>query len=329
MATKLRSLFTDNEVKECLPQEGETCVDMALALTSMGRGEVSPQLCRYWKAQFDKTKHNGDNYLTLIIANRELKEKRQPRLPRPSDLLATVDQGSDPTRILNFGDNHAPFSHKDAISFLSAVNDKFKPTMVIHNGDEVDNHALSFHDSDPNLDSAGMELEKAREWIQELEAVFPLMRLLESNHGSLAYRKAKAHGIPVAYIKDYREVLFNNGGGEGWSWHDTVRIENEWGRDMQFQHQGTGDLMTHAARENACLYVGHEHGKYGIGYTSSAVDTFHSVYCGCLIDIPALAFAYGKHFKNKPVLGCAVIIEGTPQLIPMKVDNHNRWIGSL
>lgn len=327
--TKLRSLFNDDEVRECLPVGEETFADMAEHLTSLGRGMVSRQICNYWAKQFDVTKKNGEHYLSLVVANRKLKNERQPRQPKPSDLLAQVDQGNDPTRILNLGDSHAPYSHVDAIDFLKEVDNTYVPTMIIHNGDEVDNHALSFHDSDPNLDSAGMELEKAREWIQELERLFPHMRLLESNHGSLAYRKAKAHGIPVAYIKNYREVLFNNGGGQGWSWHTVVRIENEWGRDLQFQHQGSGDLMTHAARENACLYVGHEHGKFGIGYTASTVDTFHSVYTGWLGDHEAMAFAYGKDFIKKPVLGCVMVINGTPQPIPMRVDRHNRWTGKL
>jgi hypothetical protein len=207
--------------------------------------------------------------------------------------------------------------------------------MVIHNGDEVDNHALSFHNSDPSLKSAGPELQEAKIGVWKLEEMFPNMRLLESNHGSLAYRKAKAHGIPAVYIKNYRQVLFADesgdptGKGKGWSWHARVRIENEWGRDMQFQHIGTGDLMQLAAMENANLSVGHAHGKYGIGYTSSQVDTYWSLYTGWLGDYEALAFAYGKDIPKKPVLGCAMIIEGVPQLIPMRVDKHNRWTGKL
>lgn len=327
--TKLRSLFTDSEVLECLPKENETYATMAQLLSNLGRGTVTRQLARYWSRQFDTTKKNGDHYLSLLVANRELKEQRTPREPKASDQLATIDQGCDPTRILNFGDTHAPYVHPDAIAFLSSVSDRYLPTMVIHNGDEVDNHALSFHDSDPNLDSAGMELEKARVWVRELEELFPIMRLLESNHGSLAYRKAKAHGIPAAYIKSYREVLFDGNGGEGWSWHSRVRIENEWCRDMQFQHIGGGDLMQLAAMENACLSVGHMHTKFGIGYAASQVDTYWSMYTGWLGDIEGMAFAYGKDMPKKPVLGCSMIIEGIPQLIPMRVDKHNRWTGVL
>ena len=326
---KLRSLFTDAEVIKCLPVGNETYADMARKLTELQCVEVTRQLARYWAKQFDTTKKNGDHYLSLLVANRELKEQREIRVPKANDLQAQVDQGSDPSCILNFGDTHAPYHHPDCIEFLDAVDAYFDPTMVIHNGDEVDNHALSFHDTDPNLDSAGMELENARVFIEQLERLFPRMRILDSNHGSLAYRKAKAHGIPAAYIKNYREILFKDGRGKGWSWHARVRIENPWGRDMQFQHIGGGDLMQLAAMEGACLSVGHMHTKFGIGYAASQVDTYWSLYTGWLGDIEALAFAYGKDMPKKPVLGCAVIIAGVPQLVPMRLDKHNRWTGKL
>ncbi|MCK8363719.1 metallophosphoesterase, partial [Erwinia amylovora] len=62
--------------------------------------------------------------------------------------------------ILVVSDLHAPFNHPDSVAFLKAIKAKYKPTRVILTGDEVDFHAISFHDSDPDLDSAGKELEK-------------------------------------------------------------------------------------------------------------------------------------------------------------------------
>jgi hypothetical protein len=152
---------------------------------------------------------------------------------------------------------------------------------------------------------------------------------MESNHGSLAFRKAKAHGIPAAYIKTYREVLFPGCGGGGWSWHHKLRVENPWGRDMQFQHIGNGDLMSLAAHENANIIVGHMHTKFGVGYSASEVDTYWSVYTGWLGDYQALAFAYGENIAKKPVLGCVVIKHGVPFTIPMRLDRDNRWTGEL
>ena len=57
--------------------------------------------------------------------------------------------------ILVISDTHCPYHHPDLISFLKTIKKKYKPDRVIHIGDEVDSHAISFHDSDPDLYSAG------------------------------------------------------------------------------------------------------------------------------------------------------------------------------
>lgn len=325
---RLRNLFKDQEVLDAIDTHGTDYAAIASELSGLHDGvTVSRQLARYWCRQFAVTKKNGDHYLTLATANRAIKQEREVRVPKSSDQLATVEQPSDPSRILFFTDTHAPYHHTDLLWFLEEVRAKHQPTMIIHGGDEVDHHALSFHNSDPNLDAAGPELEKSIMFLTELERMFPHMRICESNHGSLHYRKAKAHGIPVQYLKTYRDILFPHGGGEGWSWHNFIRIEMEYGRDLQFQHQAAGDLTKAAAHEGANLYVGHEHGKFGIGYAANPATTYHSVYAGCTLDTDALAFAYGALFPNKPITGCVVIYDGVPQCIPMILDKHGRWTG--
>ena len=73
--------------------------------------------------------------------------------------------------ILIISDFHAPYNHPDAVAFLGACKKKFKPTDVVCIGDEADFHAMSFHDSDPDLPSAGDELQKA---IKELRKLYRL-----------------------------------------------------------------------------------------------------------------------------------------------------------
>ena len=75
--------------------------------------------------------------------------------------------------ILVISDLHTPYEHPDAVAFLKAVKEKYKPTDVVCIGDEVDFHALSFHDSDPDLDSAGAELERAIEALKPIYKMFP------------------------------------------------------------------------------------------------------------------------------------------------------------
>jgi hypothetical protein len=329
---KLRSLFKDEDIQIAIENAGDShapYISVAEELSAYGYGDVSRQLARYWCKQFETTKKNGEAYLTLAVANRKLKAEREVRIPSPSDQAATIYQSEDSSCILFFTDSHAPYHHPDLLQFLEKVADTYEPTMIINGGDEVDNHALSFHNSDPNLSAPGQELEQAQLFIHDLHELFPDMRICESNHGSLIYRRAKAHGIPVQYIKTYRQILFPNGGGEGWSWHDFIRIQMPMGKDLQFQHSCTGDLLKGAAHENANLYVGHEHSKFGIGYGSNALEMYHSVYGGCTLDPKAMAFAYGKLFPAKPCTGCVIIEGGVPHAIPMVLDANNRWIGVL
>ena len=86
-------------------------------------------------------------------------------------------------------------------TFLKLLKKKYNPDKIIHIGDELDKHAMSFHDSDPDLPSAGDELKMSLPMIKELEKLFPQMDLMDSNHGSLVYRRALKHGIPKAYLK--------------------------------------------------------------------------------------------------------------------------------
>ena len=185
------------------------------------------------------------------------------------------------------------------------------------------------HDSDPSLDSAGVELTKARVFIQELERVFPIMDICHSNHGSLIYRRAFKSGIPAEYIKPYREVLFPQGEGQGWDWKDKHRVTLPNGEEVIFQHQSAGDTLNNAAHERVSIVEGHEHGKFEIQYRSSTSALYWTIISGCLIDPKALAFAYGKLFPKKPILGCSAIIDSIPRLIPMELDEHGRWTGVL
>ena len=58
-------------------------------------------------------------------------------------------------RVLIISDTHIPYHVKELIPFLRELKKIVKPDKVIHIGDELDKHAMSFHDSDPDLTSAG------------------------------------------------------------------------------------------------------------------------------------------------------------------------------
>ena len=140
--------------------------------------------------------------------------------------------------VLIISDTHIPYHVPELMDFLKLLK-KNKPDKIIHIGDEVDKHAMSFHDSDPDLPSAGDELKLSLPVIKELEKIFPKMDLVDSNHGSLVYRRALKHGIPKAYLRDYNEFLDV---GKGWKWHDDLTIDTPLGK-VYFCHGKTADVL--------------------------------------------------------------------------------------
>lgn len=282
---------------------------------------VTRQNVRYWRFIYTKS--------SKAAADRAIKDNLETIRPQPDDDIG--DGLSIPEmahRILVIPDIHAPYEHPDTLAFLKAVRDALNPDCVVNLGDMLDGHALSFHESDPNLDSAGAEFEKARVFVGKLHKLFPQMLECHSNHGSLIYRRAKAHGIPVQMIKTYREMLFPNGGGEGWSWRYAWRINTLLGT-VTFKHQASGDPLLDAAHTGTNLVTGHQHGNFDIQYAASSERLYYAMRSGCLIDKDSLAFAYGKHTRNKPIIGCSVIVNGIPRLVPMLLDRSGRWVGDL
>jgi hypothetical protein len=318
--SRLLRMLTKEQHLEILGKNSNN-VQAAREYSEKLKTPVSRQLVRYWRIiHSEKSK---------AAADRGIKRNLQLIQPQPDDDIGGQLSIPDVARrILVIPDIHTPYEHADTLAFLEAVRDKLRPDLVVNLGDLQDGHGLSFHESDPNLDSAGIEFEKARAFTQKLEKLFPNMLECHSNHGSLIYRRAKAHGIPVQMIRSYREMLFPHGGGQGWSWRYAWRVDTPLG-PVTFKHQSAGDPLLDAAHHGTSLVTGHEHGKYDVQYAASSDRLYFAMRSGCLIDKDSLAFAYGKHTRNKPIIGCSAIIEGVPRLIPMLLDNDGRWIGTL
>ncbi len=227
--------------------------------------------------------------------------------------------------ILVISDQHFPYAHPDIIPFLKACKSRFAPDYVVNIGDEADKHALSFHDSDPDLPSAGDELKLVRKQMKPLYSLFPDMALVESNHGSMVYRKGKHFGIPASYLKSYREVLK---APAGWVWHDELILQTILGPIM-FRHQFKKDPLIHAQQMAMSIVQGHFHEDFDIQYVSSPHRLLWAMTVGCLIDKKSLAFAYNKANTKRPIIGLGHIRNGLPQLIPMILGKDNRWIGKI
>lgn len=228
--------------------------------------------------------------------------------------------------IFVISDMHIPYHHEDLLPFFKAIKKKYNPDRVVCIGDELDNHAMSFHDSDPDVFSAGYELKRARETIAEIEKIFPEVDLVDSNHGSLYYRKAKAHGIPKEAMVSYNDLL---GVGEGWKWHMDLTLTMSDGKSVYFHHGKTSDALTLSQRQGMSAVQGHYHSRFKADYWSNTNGLYWGLQVGCLINDSSLAFSYNKNTTDRPIIGSAIIINGQPKLLPMVKLKGGRWDGKV
>ena len=228
----------------------------------------------------------------------------------------------DNSRILVISDMHIPYHHEQSLDFLQYLKTKYNPTRVICLGDELDKHSLSYHETDPDLPSAGDELIKSLPVVSKLYKMFPDMDILESNHGSLVWRKAKTHGIPKYYIKSYNDVL---GVSSSWRWHFDLTIKLPNGQSCYFHHGKSSDVIKLSQQMGMNAVQGHYHNNFKIDYWGNPNGLFWGMQCGCLIDDSALAFTYNNVNIQRPVIGTGLIINSLPVLEPMILDRNGRW----
>jgi len=244
----------------------------------------------------------------------------------PSAINRMLSRGapSDNSCILVISDQHFPYQHQDAVAFLAAIKAKYSPTRVVNIGDEIDQHNMSFHDSDPDLPNAGDELKLAIKEIRPLYKLFPVMDLIDSNHGSMLYRKGKHHGIARKYLRDYGEVL---DAPTGWQWHHDLLLDLPTGNQCYFHHGLSKDVMKVVTLRGVCVVQGHFHTEFRIGYVGNPQALLWGMNVGCLIDRHSMAFAYDSTNLGRPVIGVGLIIDGLPKLLPMVLGKNHRWTG--
>ena len=226
-------------------------------------------------------------------------------------------------RILLVSDMHLPYGHQDTLPFLAYLKAKYKPTRVICLGDELDKHSLSFHSHDPDLASPSDELARALPMIKQLKKMFTKMDILESNHGSLAYRRAKANGIPRGYLKSYNDVL---GVDSDWVWHYEMTITLPNGNKVYLHHGKAADIKKLSTSLGMCAVSGHYHQTFKVDYWANSLGLYWGMNVGCLIDDKSLAFAYNNCNLHRPLIGTGLIIDSQPVLVPLLMDENGSWI---
>ena len=228
-------------------------------------------------------------------------------------------------RVLVIPDLQAPYEHPDALAFVQAVAAEHQCDTVMCVGDEVDQMAMSRFDPDPDADSAGVELIRAREHLAAWYEAFPETKVCTSNHTNRVYKAAYAAGIAEEYIRPINEWLH---APEGWEWADEWRVDG-----VKYEHGDAAGGM-YAARNLAQVnrestVIGHHHAHATVAYIANSGEMIFGMNVGCLIDTTARAFKYGRLYRFKPTLGCGVVLYGVPYFVPMLLNKKGRWTGEV
>lgn len=234
------------------------------------------------------------------------------------DNLSTIEETDHSKKIVGIiGDTHLPYENKDYRLWVHDIFDQQGVNYVIHIGDLIDHHALSFHDSEPSLKGAYGEYIDAMESLEPWKTTFPQLTLISGNHDLIPRRQITKLGInhdtwmrPLSHVYEFPS---------GWAEVEEIEIDG-----VIYHHghtsNGVNGFRNDAKNRMQNSVSGHIHGNLGVSYTASQHRLVWGMAVGCGIDNKTMAFAYGKHFKNKPIVGCGVVKWGVePHVFAMNL----------
>lgn len=217
------------------------------------------------------------------------------------------------SRVLVIADTHFPFDLDTYLDFLVDTYNAYNCNRVVHIGDCVDFHALSYHETDADGYSAGDELKLAKKHFARYYKVFPKIDVIWGNHSRMVSRKAMTSGIPKEWIRDFSEVF----GVPNWTYHYELEIDG-----VKYVHGEGGTARSRAKMDMQSTVQGHLHTQLYSEYMVGNKSRVFGLQCGCGIDHEQYAFAYAKAGK-KPAIGCGVVIGGhTAIAVPMLLENY-------
>ncbi len=219
------------------------------------------------------------------------------------------------------GDTHIPYELDGYLEFCEETFDMWGVDTIVHIGDMFDNHALSFHDSEPMLQGATGEWEEAKERAGRWYSTFPEATLIEGNHDRIPARQLRKLGMePSIFLKPMQDLM---GMPEGWKIANQIEIDG-----VLYHHGetagGVNGFRNDAKERMQCTVSGHNHSNAGISATASSSELVWGMAVGCGVDHEHLAFAYGKHFKHKPIVACGVVVDGAPYVEYMDLGSKIR-----
>ena len=209
-------------------------------------------------------------------------------------------------RVLYVSDLHVPWEHPRALDHLKKIRDRFKIDRVVFLGDEIDGASFSLKWSpNPDLPSPGDELELAIKHLRPFYKEFPEAEVLTSNHGMRLFKKFRVTGIPSKVVKRYEEILEFP---KDWFLVDQTDIDGV----LAIHGEGFSLSSWRMAHDKfkQSVVMGHIHSHAGVVYSQTKKKKFFSANFGCMINPSHVAFDYGKHLPEKPVIGSGVVIDG-------------------
>ena len=238
----------------------------------------------------------------LLGMSRTSYRRAYSKLIKPAD--TKLHAGKD--RVLVFSCTHAPAMRDDFIPFLQSIYKKHNCTRVVHLGDLVDWHAISFHESDPSLPSPSEEFTAALRQVRELHSAFPVLDYMIGNHDALPDRQARRLGLPSEVMKDFQSLWEL----DGWTIHP--RFARLWIDNVQYRHGDMGKGGMNAAKANAMaefcsLVQGHLHAQAGVTYHANEQSCVFGLSVGCGVAHSHPAMNYGRVYTAKPIVGCGVV----------------------
>lgn len=213
------------------------------------------------------------------------------------------------SRVLVIGDTHCPGMRHGYVDFLRDTYKAWKCDRVVHIGDLVDFHAISFHLSENGTPSGEAEVAMAREQIGLLSKAFPEADWLLGNHDVLPSRRvAEIAGWPSGFLRSYTDF---------WDlkWREHPRYSRLEIDGVLYSHGEVGGGGKHpavlqAARQFQSCVIGHFHSAFGVNWVANQNNRIFGASVGCGVDWELLQFSYGRKMASKPVVGCGVVIDG-------------------
>ena len=217
--------------------------------------------------------------------------------------------------ILVISDTHLPFEVAGYLDFCLKIKKRCKCKTVVHIGDLVDNHSISYHEHDPDGWSPTDEMKEADKHLKNWFKAFPKVYICRGNHDRMVDRKGKTVGLPKRCFKPFR-LIWNL--PDGWKDKFTFTINN-----VVFQH-GTGYSgdtahLKAAYNNRQSTVIGHTHAQCAVGYLANEKDCVFGMNVGCGIRRKTYAFEYGRDFKKKPIVSCGIVTDNGrfAQVFPM------------